>query len=97
MPHAGERIGALRAMLVGVNERDASSGGMTGATGDLTPSGDPAEFAPGELREVSSPEHQGDVTRSQARHSSEHADQPFDEGRESQLGGDERGELEERL
>jgi len=80
-----------------VNERDASSGGMTGATGDLTPAGDPAEFEPGELREVSSPEHQSDVTRAQARHASEHADQPFDESRESQIGGDERADHEDHL
>ena len=70
---------------------------MTGATGDLTPAGDADEFKPGELREVSSSKHQGDVTRAQARHASEHADQPFDEGRDSQIGGDERADAEEHL
>jgi hypothetical protein len=83
--------------MAGVNERDASSGGMTGATGDLTPAGSDEEFEPGELREVASANHQADVTRAQARHAPEHADQPFDEGRESQIGGDERSEGEERL
>lgn len=86
-----------RAGMERTNERDRSSGGLTGATGDLTPAGDATEFEPGELREVSSSKHQGDVTRAQARHASEHADQPFDEGRDSQIGGDERAETEERL
>jgi hypothetical protein len=80
-----------------VNERDASSGGMTGATGDLTPAGDAEEFEPGELREIASVEHQADVTRSQASHAPEHADQPFDEERDAQIGGDERADGEERL
>jgi hypothetical protein len=80
-----------------MNERDASSGGMTGATGDLTPAGDADEFEPGELREVASPEHQADVTRAQARHAPEHADQPYDEDRDSQIGGDERADHEEHL
>lgn len=86
----------LQACLA-MNERDPSSGGMTGATGDLTPAGNAGEFEPGELREVSSPEHQADETRAQARHASEHADQPFDEGRDSQIGGDERAADEEHL
>lgn len=70
---------------------------MTGATGDLTPAEAPEQFAPGELREVASPEHQADVTRAQARHAPEHADQPYDEGRDPQVGGDERAEQEDRL
>jgi hypothetical protein len=82
-----------------MDERDPSSGGMTGATGDLTPAGHAEEFEPGELREVSSPEHQADVTRAQARHASEHADtdQPFDDRRAPQIGGDERSGGDERL
>jgi hypothetical protein len=86
-----------RAAVERTNERDESIGGMTGATGDLTPAGDVAEFEPGELREVSSSEHQGEVTRAQARHAPEHADQPFDETRDSQIGGDEQAGAEERL
>jgi hypothetical protein len=49
--------------------RDSSSGGMTGATGDLTPDEIQRDFEPGEWREASDPEHQGDVTRSHASHS----------------------------
>jgi hypothetical protein len=42
---------------------------MTGATGDLTPAEIQRDFEPGEWREASDPEHQGDVTRSHASHS----------------------------
>ena len=38
---------------------------MTGATGDLTPDDAPREFEPGELREVSDPMHQAEVTQAQ--------------------------------
>lgn len=91
------RIGPVRARPSGMCERDPSGGGLTGATGDLTPASDPDAFQPGELREVASADHQADVTRAQARHASEHADQPFDEARDAQIGGDERAEGEERL
>jgi hypothetical protein len=48
-----------------VNDRNAGGGGMTGATGDLTPDDAPREFEPGELREVSDPMHQAEVTQAQ--------------------------------
>ena len=41
---------------------------MTGATGDLTPDDADQPFVPAEWREVSDPEHQADLTVSQARH-----------------------------
>jgi hypothetical protein len=40
---------------------------MTGATGDLTPDDVEDEFVPAELREISDPEHQGDVTTAHGR------------------------------
>ena len=46
--------------------RGSSSGGMTGATGDLTPDTVQSDFEPGERREVSDSAHQGDVTQAQA-------------------------------
>jgi hypothetical protein len=42
-------------------------GGMTGATGDLTPDETDRAFEPGERREVADPAHQADVTVAQAR------------------------------
>jgi hypothetical protein len=51
-----------------MTDRDSSSGGMTGATGDLTPDDAQRDFEPGEWREASDPAHQGDVTRSHASH-----------------------------
>jgi hypothetical protein len=42
---------------------------MTGATGDLTPDEIQRDFQPGEWREASGADHQGDVTRSQRAHS----------------------------
>ena len=40
---------------------------MTGATGDLTPDDATGEFIPAELREISDPEHQAEVTTAQGR------------------------------
>jgi hypothetical protein len=53
--------------------RDHSSGGLTGATGDLTPDDIQRDFEPGELREASDAAHQGEVTRTQT---SSHAHEP---------------------
>jgi hypothetical protein len=44
-----------------------STGGLTGATGELTPDDPDAEFVPAERREMSNPRRQADVTESQAR------------------------------
>jgi hypothetical protein len=49
-----------------MTNRGSSSGGLTGATGDLTPDTIQSDFEPGELREVSNPAHQADVTQAQA-------------------------------
>jgi hypothetical protein len=49
-----------------MTHRDASGGGLTGATGDLTPDTVPDPFDPGERRETSDPEHQAEVTVAQA-------------------------------
>ena len=51
--------------------KDHSSGGMTGATGDLTPDDIQRDFEPGEWREASDAKHHGEVTRSQASHGRE--------------------------
>ena len=92
--------------------RDHSSGGMTGATGDLTPDDIQRDFEPGELREASDAAHQAEVTRSQASHAHEQPSPPADtdepatdtggrpaqrEPREPQIGGDERADREEHL
>ena len=45
----------------------AGGGGMTGATGDLTPDDADQPFVPAELREISDPEHQADVTAAHGR------------------------------
>jgi hypothetical protein len=92
--------------------RDHSSGGMTGATGDLTPDDIQKDFEPGERREASDTAHQAEVTRSQASHAHERPSSPADtdepatdvedgpterEPREPQIGGDERADREEHL
>ena len=46
---------------------ESGGGGMTGATGDLTPDDADEAFVPAELREISDPEHQADVTTAHAR------------------------------
>jgi len=46
---------------------DTGGGGLTGATGDLTPDDADEAFVPAELREISDPAHQADVTVSQGR------------------------------
>ena len=83
--------------------RNHSSGGMTGATGDLTPDDIQRDFQPGERREASDASHQAEVTRSQASRVHEQSpargdpDDPAAEGGEPQIGGDERADSEEHL
>lgn len=72
-------------------------GGMTGATGDLTPAAIQDDFEPGELREIASPTEQASVTHAQAEHRSEHADTPSGEDRDARMGGDEDAPEEERF
>jgi hypothetical protein len=45
---------------------DPGGGGMTGATGDLTPDESAEPFTPGERREIDDPEQRGRVTHEQA-------------------------------
>jgi hypothetical protein len=45
----------------------SGGGGMTGATGDLTPDDADRAFIPAELREISDPEHQAEVTAAHGR------------------------------
>ncbi len=50
-----------------MNERNPSSGAMTGATGALTPDDLPEPFIPAERREVSDVETQAALTAAQGR------------------------------
>lgn len=47
--------------------RRPGDGGMTGATGDLTPDDSVGAFVPAELREISDPDHQAAVTTAHGR------------------------------
>ena len=46
---------------------ESGGGGLTGATGDLTPDDADEPFVPAEWREMNDPERQGDVTTSHGR------------------------------
>lgn len=48
-------------------DEHVGGGGMTGATGDLTPDETDRAFDPGERREVEDPEHHADMTQAQGR------------------------------
>ena len=85
--------------------RDHSSGGLTGATGDLTPDAIQRDFDPGERREVEDPEVQASVTQAQGMSPRDPAyrvearpipveETPATDDREASLGGDRRGEEE---
>jgi hypothetical protein len=83
---------------------DAGGGGLTGATGDLTPDATDAAFDPGERREVESAEHQADVTRARAHHGptgTGATDSPNAErgsrDRDARMGGDELADHEEHF
>jgi hypothetical protein len=93
-----------------VTERGSSSGGLTGATGDLTPDEIQRDFEPGEWREASDPVHHADVTRAQAAQQSDIGDPSGElevggpEGRadapperEPRIGGDDLADHEEHL
>lgn len=84
------------------SHRERGGGGMTGATGDLTPDETGSAFVPGELREVADPEQHADVTTGQAPDA---PDQPGDTAAPARHHpasapadeGDERSEHEERF
>jgi hypothetical protein len=48
-------------------EEHVGGGGMTGATGDLTPDDTDRAFEPGERREIEDAAHHADMTQAQAR------------------------------
>ena len=62
---------------------DPGGGGMTGATGDLTPDGPEQSFVPGERREVEDPDARGNVTYRQG------AGAPSQHGEVGDPGGEE--------
>ena len=74
---------------------DPGGGGLTGATGDLTPDASADPFEPGERREIDDAAQRGLVTHEQAIRGPGTAgpatddDRPQREPRESRLGGDE--------
>ncbi len=73
-------------------DRNAGGGGMTGATGDLTPDAmGTRPFVPAETREIADPEQRADVTETQASDpSGRPAADSAREPRQPDLGGDER-------
>ncbi|MGI8657858.1 MAG: hypothetical protein ACR2K4_03690 [Candidatus Limnocylindria bacterium] len=83
-----------------MDRTNPGGGGMTGATGDLTPDDSTAAFEPGEVREVAGSESHADVTVSQGRHAQAQsgdpgtpgdADAPADDPApgETHIGGDD--------
>ena len=74
-----------------MTKRDPSSGGMTGATGDLTPDESAGDLQPGELRE----QQTGDVTRHHAHGQARH--EPVDSERAPVAGGDSVEDQEDRF
>jgi hypothetical protein len=74
-----------------MTQRDPSSGGLTGATGDLTPDESAGDFEPGELRE----QQTGEVTRHHAHGQARH--EPVDPDRPPTAGGDNVEEREDRF
>lgn len=75
---------------------------MTGATGDLTPDDAPREFEPGELREVSDPDHQAEVTQGQGARAPAQTGEIVEEpepspDREPRVGGDVKADHEEHF
>jgi len=81
-----------------MTDRDSGGGGMTGATGDLTPDDAQREFEPGELREASDPMHRADGTRAQTGETEDAGAEPeLRPDREPWVGGDERTDQEEHF
>jgi hypothetical protein len=75
---------------------ETGGGGMTGATGDLTPDDADRPFVPAELREISDPQQQAEATVEPAD------DAPEDEAPTSQpdgttVGGDEFADHDEHF
>ena len=69
---------------------DPGGGGLTGATGNLTPDDADEAFVPGERREIEDPDARARVTTEQAT-------SPPPQHGEPRIGGDERGGSEDRF
>ena len=84
-----------------MTERDAdSAGGLTGATGDLTPDEIPDELIPAERREIEDASRQAAVTEAQASSGPPATDAPKGPDApqsEARIGGDEVATEEEHL
>jgi hypothetical protein len=84
-------------------EPDAGGGGLTGATGHLTPDATDDAFDPGERREVDDPDHRADVTVAQVSAARARTDEVGDTtpggepGQGSRRGGDTMGDADERF
>lgn len=79
------------------DDRNAGGGGMTGATGDLTPDAmGTRPFVPAETREMADPGSHADVTEAQVDSPTDASD---DQGRtrDPDLGGDERADHEDHF
>lgn len=59
-----------------MTERDASGGGMSGATGDLTPDQIQDDLIPAERREIEDSAHKAQVTRAQAGSPADEDEEP---------------------
>ncbi len=76
------------------NDRNAGGGGMTGATGDLTPDhAAQRPFVPAETREVADLEQPAEVTEAQGGGGMASED-PGHARRDPDIGGDERADHE---
>lgn len=69
------------------NRREPGGGGLTGATGDLTPDGTDVPFVPAERREISDPQHQAEVTTAHGRGAPAQYGDPGEPGAEHGTGG----------
>lgn len=94
------RMQGLGGMANRIPDKGADRGGMTGATGNLTPDNADEEFVPAETRELTDPasvrrratSHRRTAVRRAEGSEPEQLPEP---GSERELGGDERREPEE--
>jgi hypothetical protein len=70
---------------------EIGEGGMTGATGELTPESSQDAFVPAERREASSADHRADVTAAFNREGARLVEEGADAAGESDLADDEAG------
>jgi hypothetical protein len=95
------------------DRRDPGGGGMTGATGDLTPADSDDTFVPGERREIAGEDERARVTEAQGASTPAQLGETYDPAypsdqqppepagdrpeRETRIGGDHLADHEERL